>query len=50
MVKDFATHFDVTRDGQASFAADKLMTYSKGGTKSSAVALEVKGGDIVTCA
>ena len=49
-VKEFITHFVVTRNDQASFAADKCVTYLEGGATSVAVDLEVEGGNILKCA
>ena len=42
-------HFVVTCNDQASFDAAKCVNYLEGGYKSFAVALEVEGGNIVTC-
>ena len=42
-------HFVVTHNDQASFAAAKCVTYIKVSATSIAMALEVEGGNIVTC-
>ena len=43
-------HFVANLNDQASFAADKCVTYLEGGATSVAVDLQVEGGNIVTCA
>ena len=43
-------NFVVTFDDQASFAAAKCVTYIEGSATSVAVALDLEGGNIVTCA
>ena len=47
--KEFVTNFVLTCDDQASFSAPKCVTYLEGNATSVAVALEVDGGNIVTC-
>ena len=43
-------HFVLTCNDQAYLDADKCMAYLEGGVTSAAVALEVEGGKIITCA
>ena len=43
-------NFVVAYNDQASFVASECVTYLEGGATSIAVAMEVEGGSIVTCA
>ena len=43
-------HFVVTCNNQASFVAAKYVTYTEGYTTAAAVAMEVGGSNIITCA
>ena len=48
-VRKLVTHFIVMCNNQAYFPAAKCVTYIEVGDTSVEVALEVEGGNIVTC-
>ena len=49
-VEEIVTHFIVTCDDEASITEDKSMTYTKGLSIAVVFVLEVRGGNIITCA